>query len=194
MYLRPTEILYSQDSIANTFERSTRHRNMYIGDTLDELINGSATVTSIPTISVFWRNDKWFTLDNRRLWVFRTAEELGILNSIPVYETSGINSNKFTTCNGGSSVRVRGNPGGFAWRQLSTERSMNQYENYSRTQLHNSGSSDYNIMYTVQPIRSSSNLSDYSDTEHSDEYYPRLPNYSTQISIEKTESRIKWIY
>ncbi|CAG2201991.1 unnamed protein product [Mytilus edulis] len=179
MYLRPTEIFYSQDSIANTFGRSTRHRNVYIGDTLDELINGSATVKSIPAISVFWRDDKWFTQDNRRLWVFRTAEELRILTSIPVYETYGINSNKFTTYNGGSSVRVRGNTGGFVWRQLCTERSINQNENYGRT---------HNSMNDVKPSRSSPTLSDNSDTENSDEYYPGLPNYSTQVLIEKTES------
>lgn len=134
MYLKPSDIHFSQDSISNTFGKKTQHRNTYIGETLDELINGTATVFSIPTISVFTHKGKWFTSDNRRLWVFRKAEELGILRSIPVSENLlsiiGIKTPKLTTKNGGLSVSVRGNdPGGHTWRQLNEERSRNQYHN-----------------------------------------------------------------
>lgn len=88
---------YTQDSISNYFGRSTRHRDMCIGDTLDELINGLATVASIPIIGVCWWKGKWFTHDNRRLWVYRKEGELGIINLIPVYEPFAVNPMKFTT-------------------------------------------------------------------------------------------------
>lgn len=134
MKLKPSDIHFSQDSISNTFGKKTQHRNTYTGETLDELINGTATVFSIPTISVFQYKGKWLISDNRRLWVFRMAEELGILRSIPVSEILlsmiGIKNPKLNTKNGGLSVSVRGNdPGGHTWRRLIEEKSRNQYHN-----------------------------------------------------------------
>jgi hypothetical protein len=70
MELRPSEIYYSQDSIMNRFGDYTPHGNTCIGETLDQLLNGHCNVQSIPNISVVQRNGKWFTSDNRRLWVF----------------------------------------------------------------------------------------------------------------------------
>lgn len=127
MNLRPSYIFYTQDSISNRFGWSTSHSNMYIGETLDALINGLATVNSIPRIGVFWQNGKWFTKDNRRLWVFRKAEELGIVDVITVDIVPKVEPIKFTTFNNGSSVRVRRNdPGGVAWRRFSAESIRNQ--------------------------------------------------------------------
>lgn len=180
MDLRPSEIFYTQNSISNTFGKSTSHRYMYIGDTLDELINGSATVTSIPKIGVFRQEGKWFTVDNRRLWVFREAEKLGILTFVPVYETSIMDLNKFTTFNGGISVRVRGNVGGSAWRRRSTE-SRNPDQNNSSRALNQTNfpettrysSSNYythpapTYQYSVPTRHSSFSLSDHSSSERS---------------------------
>jgi hypothetical protein len=67
MELRPSEIFYSQDSIMNKFGDDTQHGNTYIGETLDQLLNGQCNVQSIPNISVEQRNGKWFTSDNRRV-------------------------------------------------------------------------------------------------------------------------------
>lgn len=134
MYLKPSDIHYSQDSISNTFGKSTIHSDKYIGETLDEVINGTVKVNNIPTISVFIHNKKWFTTDNRRLWVFRKAEELGKLRSIPVNQNLCIVSSKLTSTNGGLSVRVRrNNPGGQTWRRLSIERVRNQFQNNTYT-------------------------------------------------------------
>ena len=69
--LAPSEIRYSQDSISNTF-RSGQN----IGETLDEIVSDPDTANRIPKISVFNKDDKWFTSDNRRLWVFKKAEEI----------------------------------------------------------------------------------------------------------------------
>jgi hypothetical protein len=66
MELRPSEIFYSQDSIMNKFGDNTQHRNTYIGETLDQLLNEHCSVQSIPKISVEQRNGQWFTSDNRR--------------------------------------------------------------------------------------------------------------------------------
>lgn len=58
---------------------------------------------------------------NRRLRIFRTAEELRILCSIPVYETFWVNSSKISTYTGGhgSNVHVQGIDRGSECYQLS---------------------------------------------------------------------------
>ena len=127
MKLRPSEIFYSQDSIMNRFGDYTPHGNTYIGETLDRLLNGHCNVESIPNIRVVQWNGKWFIPDNRRLWVFRTAEEIGFLKSIYVIETYNRKNNKFTTKNGGASIRVRGSERGSLWRTWKPKRTHVNY-------------------------------------------------------------------
>jgi len=111
--LKPSDILYAQDSISNRF-RGLPIR--YIGDTLDKLLKDSSYIQNIPNIEVVEINGKLFSMDNRRLWVYKKAEELGSLEKIDVIRTSSFNRNKFTTKNGGTSIRVRGDPGGNIWK------------------------------------------------------------------------------
>lgn len=118
MYLRPSEIRFSQDSVGRTFGNYTSHPYRPIGETLDDIITGKINVNSIPTISVLKKDGQWFTADNRRLWVFQEAEKRGKCTEIYVRETSYINYNKFTTINNGISVEVRGNPGGYLWQKM----------------------------------------------------------------------------
>ena len=101
MQLRPSDIYFSQDSIRNRFRDGCP----------DDLCEGRISVCDIPDIAVEQKDGKWFTGDNRRLWVFRHLERLGKCTFITVYE-GYISSDKFTTINRGASVRVRGNPGG----------------------------------------------------------------------------------
>ena len=118
MYLRPSEIRFSQDSIGSTFGRCTSHPYRPIGETLDDILNGHINVHSIPSISVVKQNGLWFTADNRRLWVFQEAEKRGKCDKIYVRESGYINYNKMTTLNDGVSVYVRGNPGGYIWKRM----------------------------------------------------------------------------
>lgn len=122
MYLRPSEIRFSQDSIGRTFGCYTSHPYRPIGDTLDDIITGKINVNSIPTISVCKRNGHWFTADNRRLWVFQEAEKRGKCTEIHVKETFYIDIYKMTTINNGISVDVRGNPGGFRWKIMPVQK------------------------------------------------------------------------
>ena len=123
MELRPSQIFYSQDSILNRFGDYTRHANMYIGETLDHLLLGRCNVADIPIMNVMKRNGKWFTSDNRRLWVFRTGDEIGFLETVKVNVIYYISDTKFTTVNHGQSVRVRrGDAGGRIWRNWKPQR------------------------------------------------------------------------
>ena len=97
--LAPSQIRYSQDSISNTFGDSTHHAGQYIGETLDEIIRNPDTADRIPNISVFSKDGTWITLDNRRLWVFKKAEELDILSYIDVYDYIILNSQQLVMGN-----------------------------------------------------------------------------------------------
>lgn len=116
MFLQPSEIRFSQDSIGNTFGRYTSHPYKPIGETLDDIISGS--VTSLPDISVTMINGLWYTADNRRLWVLQQAEQCGEIDDIYVSLTDEIDPNKLTTENHGISVKVRGDPGGRLWKRI----------------------------------------------------------------------------
>lgn len=113
--LRPSDIRYSQDSIASYFGYGI-YSGRPIGESLDELIQGRCRVRDIPTITVQSRDGLWYTADNRRLWIFRKGEELDMIQEVQVQE-GYVNPSKFTTYNRGVSIRVRGNPGGYRWTQ-----------------------------------------------------------------------------
>ena len=110
MHLKPSEIRFSQDSISNKFDQP----NVFIGDTLDDLIKGKICIIDIPVISVKKVEDKWVSADNRRLWVFKHLEKLGKCETIPVKEVRYIPPFKNSSKSDGLSVKIRrgGKPGG----------------------------------------------------------------------------------
>lgn len=60
MFLKPSEIRFSQDSIGNSFGGYTSHPFRRIGQTLDDILSGCCNVDSIPRISVMNRNGLYF--------------------------------------------------------------------------------------------------------------------------------------
>ena len=170
MELRPSQIFYSQDTILNRFGDYTRHGKMCIGETLDDLLVGRCNVDDILTMRVMKRNGKWFTSDNRRLWVFRTAEEIGFLETVKVKVIRLIPNKKFTTVNHGQSVRVRrGGPGGKIWRNWKPQRPISNtvksyqpsfYLNRSDASLGNSFTRRFNtikdnVSYSYKQVKHS---------------------------------------
>lgn len=77
--MKPSEIYFSQDSIKNTFEYGQS-----IHDTLKMCQEDPMAIHQIPTMRVCMKNGKWFTLDNRRLWIFRRLEEGGHIIDVDV--------------------------------------------------------------------------------------------------------------
>ena len=121
--LAPSQIRYNQDSISNRFGDNIHHAGQYIGETLDEIIRDPSRANRIHRITVVKKHGKWFTLNNRRLWVFKKAEELGILSSINVNVKKRNKKLKFTTKCDGEYVLIRGGSCyGHLWRSL--ERQM----------------------------------------------------------------------
>ncbi|KAH3896136.1 uncharacterized protein LOC127864357 isoform X1 [Dreissena polymorpha] len=112
MQLKPSEILYSQDSINIYFDSRSSNANHKLGETLDDICEGKCSIESIPAITVVNQDVKWMTTDNRRLWVFKELELLGKCVNIQVNVGQSIPESKRTTKNNGVSIIIRGYPGG----------------------------------------------------------------------------------
>eukprot|EP01084_Bolivina_argentea_P101795 182435_1 len=69
--LSPRNICYTQQSIRATWSDKSRHKGKTIKWTLDQLQKRIITVDNIPKIKLVYHNEKFYSLDNRRLWVFK---------------------------------------------------------------------------------------------------------------------------
>ena len=98
----PAIVRFSQDSI---------NKNFGSGGSVDELAtalqNGTTAVSEIPAIRLVERNGQLFTLDNRRLEAFRRAG-VDVPYRMATPEEIMNEMWKFTSRNGGTSIRVRG--------------------------------------------------------------------------------------
>lgn len=98
----PTSVNFTQDSIRSTFKDGGSLQDLVSG-----LKDGSINPSDIPAIRVFEVDGALFSLDNRRLHAFRKAGVPIRVKPATVDEISD-ESFKFTTKNGGESIRVRG--------------------------------------------------------------------------------------
>ncbi|XP_070533430.1 uncharacterized protein [Ptychodera flava] len=107
--LRPSEIYFLHDSIDCRFRdgRALLH-------TFDELLSGKISVSDIQRIAVFYWDErqKWHIYaGNRRLYLYKILEELGVVEKINVWKVWTVNwdavDKKNTTVNGGISVEIR---------------------------------------------------------------------------------------
>ena len=102
--MKRAEIFYSQDSIKEKYDDGHT-----IYSTLSVCKKHPFVRNQIPRIRVCQRNGKIYSLDNRRLWVFKKLEADGYITGIPVKTVSNdrLTPEKFTTQNGGESVEIR---------------------------------------------------------------------------------------
>jgi hypothetical protein len=98
------------DSAALRFSQSSISRNFSAGGTIDDLAaglrSGSVNPADIPAIRLVEKDGNLFTLDNRRLWSFQQAE-LPVPYRMATPQEAAAEAWKFTTENGGTSIRVR---------------------------------------------------------------------------------------
>lgn len=106
VFLKPSEIFYSQDSISSIFgdERSVQ-------EAVEGVLLKKFAVQDFPVIQVVRRLDgKYYSLDNRRLYIFRVGQYYGTVTRVPVkiVKERPCHKKKFTSKNGGTEIRVRG--------------------------------------------------------------------------------------
>ena len=109
--VKPSEVLYSQDSIGNKFKNGDR-----IGDVLDDILEGNMSVKSLPKIKVKFSDGKYISADNRRLWILKQLEMRGEVNKVTVKTTRHIPRTKPART---EFVKIRGgSPGGSSVARL----------------------------------------------------------------------------
>ena len=102
--LSPAEIRFMQDSISYRF-RCGR----YVNDAIEKIAKKEMRVDTLPMIQVLKKDGLYYSLDNRRLYVFRVLHYRGLLDSLKVelVPTYKFQDWKFTTKNNGQSLYVR---------------------------------------------------------------------------------------
>lgn len=99
--IKPNLVRFSQSSIKSLFSD---------GRTIDELAeglkDGTVEAADIPPIRLMEREGELFTLDNRRLEAFRRAG-VDVPYRMATPDEIADEAWKFTTRNGGTSIRVR---------------------------------------------------------------------------------------
>lgn len=108
--MNPLVIRFTQDSIDADFRHGT-HSGQRLDATIDAMLQDEANPDDIPMITVVRHDGHVFSLDNRRLFVFRVLAMRRGLSQVPVriVPKSSVNwEAKFTTQNDGATIRVRG--------------------------------------------------------------------------------------
>ncbi len=98
----PSTIRFTQSSIGREFRAGGT-----LGHAIEQLRSGALAAEAFPPIRTFVRDGVIYTLDNRRLFVFQRAG-VAIRTVRATAEEIARESWKFTTRNGGTSIRVRG--------------------------------------------------------------------------------------
>ncbi|MEU7012481.1 RHS repeat-associated core domain-containing protein [Streptomyces sp. NPDC046385] len=99
--ISPKAVRFSQDSISGSFSDGRS-----LSQAIDDLAAGRKTANDFPAIRVFQQDGKLYTLDNRRLYVFKEAG-VSINFTRAIAEEVAGQSWKMTTRNDGTSIRVR---------------------------------------------------------------------------------------
>ena len=78
--LRPSDIRFTQDSIGSRFTDGS-----YISNTFHDLLFGLKSTDDIDDIEVVQQDGVWWAITgNRRLYVYRRLQDLGVVTTIPV--------------------------------------------------------------------------------------------------------------
>ncbi|KAL4484833.1 hypothetical protein ABPG74_020010 [Tetrahymena malaccensis] len=54
-------------------------------ETLKEIKEGTTKIDDIPRIKVIYDGNRYYSMNNRRLWVFKQLHAEGLLKTVPVY-------------------------------------------------------------------------------------------------------------
>jgi hypothetical protein len=78
--IKPSTIHFTHSRIRGTFTGCGRSVN----ETLEILRKDPSYISNIPRIKVVTDGDKYYSMNNRRLWVFKQLEKEGLIESIDV--------------------------------------------------------------------------------------------------------------
>ena len=79
--IKPSIIYFTHSKIRKQFTGCGK----MLQETLDELVSGVTPISQIPTIKVYTDRTNFYSMNNRRLWVFKEMEAMNLLETIDVY-------------------------------------------------------------------------------------------------------------
>jgi len=100
--LAPSEIRFMHDTIRPQFRNGKG-----VNQVIEDIYKGVTKIEDIPRIEVTKRNNKYYSLSNRRLYVFRVLQKRKFLSRIEVFLVTRWEEQKYTTKSDGESVKVR---------------------------------------------------------------------------------------
>ncbi|XP_062583857.1 uncharacterized protein LOC134245602 [Saccostrea cucullata] len=109
VYMRPSQIRYTHDSIQANFRNGTPMEH-----TFRQLVFQKIQVDSLPMIQVTQHNGYWYVVrGNRRLFLLKKLEKLGRVTTVQMVKKPfdpDVFNRQYTTKDNGISVRIRGDP------------------------------------------------------------------------------------
>ncbi|VDI52552.1 Hypothetical predicted protein [Mytilus galloprovincialis] len=150
--LKPSDVYFSQETIENRFEDG-----QLIGKRLDNLVNETEKISDIRTVRVKNVHGRWYTLDNRRLWVFRNYQKITLQSYsqtfIPVLVWDDFESQNqliFAANNTGDEVKIHNGllPGGETYKRVESIHPCT-YSTPSRLLMYHIGIFSWNGTKTV---------------------------------------------
>ncbi|CAK8684611.1 unnamed protein product [Clavelina lepadiformis] len=106
VFISPDQVKFTQNSIKASFKNGDGSVN----DLIRQIARKDTDVEDISMIRVYTRNGFYYSIDNRRLYVFRVLKRMGCLDTIEVrmidYNNHSM-SRRYTTKNGGCHVNLR---------------------------------------------------------------------------------------
>jgi hypothetical protein len=96
-------IYFSHSKIRNRFTGCSK----LLQETLDELCIGTLQIAEIPLISVIYDGSRYFSLNNRRLWVFKEMAKKGLLTKIAVNLKKPVTRSELKLCQNQLSLNAK---------------------------------------------------------------------------------------
>ena len=89
--LDPNVIYHTHSKIRNRFSGCGK----LVEETLKEIISGKTKIEVLPTITVEYDGQNYYSLNNRRLYVIKECKKIGLIKNIKV-RVKNVGTNKYT--------------------------------------------------------------------------------------------------
>ena len=90
--IKPSEIYFSHSKINPRFTGCKK----LISESLTEITTGATKISAIPKIKLYVAGDRYISENNRRLFLFKELEKLGLLETITCRVVKAKNPKMFT--------------------------------------------------------------------------------------------------
>lgn len=76
----PSAVYFTHSKIRKQFSGNGK----LLSETLEEVLNGTTKVEAIPKIRVIFDGSRYYSMNNRRLWVYKELQKRGKLATVKV--------------------------------------------------------------------------------------------------------------